>query len=78
MAALRGFKTLGRYYFFNSSSTIELEYLSSKPHSNNVVISTKIVRLPYESILDTEPGRVDFWKTFWFEIERRLVEVNTS
>lgn len=27
MAAFGGFKTLGYYYFFNSSSTIELEYL---------------------------------------------------
>jgi hypothetical protein len=34
--------------------------------------SVEIIRIPYEVKLRIKAGQIDFWQTFWFEIERRM------
>jgi hypothetical protein len=62
----------------NSSITIETDILKkgseyklafgfSSSHTN-----FSITHIPYERSITTKEGQIDFWQTFWFEMERRM------
>jgi hypothetical protein len=62
----------------NSSITIEIDILKKgseyklafgfySEHKN-----FSITHIPYEKTIITKEGQIDFWQTFWFEMERRM------